>query len=466
MKHIATNADPIMLGLDAEQVWDTELAYLHLKAQDEADSKRTAERRLNTLGFLPEELRQDSLQDERDQLTNQLVLDWAIEQARNRRQRVLFAQLSPLPNGQACLHVNDARGARYWVPLQSAVAEHVQPALIALQQHIGKPIMVFPHGALVGLMRGMDSTSEIHLCPQAYRGYVPAGLLPQWPKSSTTVLSAMPASAHLKKLEALSIHMIREAVAEAKNPVMLFTLCKNSSVMLHLARKAFYPAVPPYPLLHSDTGETLQEMLQYRDVTASECGMKMLVHTAPQASKNNINPYGHSAALTAEIFKTEGLRQVLEHDKFDVVFDSDQGESNHQQPELWNLYNNRKKPGDCLSVYPLSGWSELDIWHYIYQEKIPIAPLYFARPRAVVMRPDMIMLVDDARCELQPGEKIQIRKVRFPNLGCYPLTTAVESEAETLDDILLEIINAQQDRKTDNNKNKINVKKKKQEDYS
>lgn len=438
MKHIATNADPLLLGLDAEQVWDTERAFGHLKALEEADSKRTTERRLNALGLLPRELTEDNLLDERDQTPNRLVLDWAIEQARKRRDRVLFAQLTHLPNGKPCLHANDARGARFWVPLQNAEAEVVQQALTALQLHIDKPVAVFPHGALVGLMRDMDSRSDIHLCPQAYRFALPADLRRQWSMPSRSELRGS-LSPHLRRLEAESIHNLREAIAEAQSPVMQTTLDKNSSVMLHLARKAFYPATPPFALLHVDTGWAPQEMIAFRDFIASASGMDMLVHAA-----NN---------------ETEGLRQAMEHYKFDVVLaDACSDEEKSQHPKLWNLTNTCKSPGESVRVLPLSNWTELDIWHYICQQNIPIVPLYLAKPRAVVVRAGMIMMVDDERCRLLPGEAIQIRKVRLRDLGCYPLTGAVESEAEMLEDILLEFISVGQTSTS-------SIKKKKQEGY-
>lgn len=436
MKHIATNADPVLLGLDAEQVWDTERAYAHLKALEEADSKRTAERRLNALGLLPKDLTQDSLLDEHDQTPNRLVLDWAIEQARKRRDRVLFTQLSLLPNDKPCLYANDARGARFWVPLQNAVAEVVQQALVALQLHIGKPIAVFPHGALAGLMREVESKTDIHLCPQAYRFALTADLKRLWSMSSRDP-SLGSLSPHLKRLEAESIYILREAIAEAQNPVMQTTIDKNSSVMLHLARKAFYPAAPPFPLLHVDTGWAFREMIALRDFIASESGMTVLVHTANNAA--------------------EGLRQALEHHKFDVVLaGAHSDEEKSLQPKFWNLTSTSKNPGASIQVLPLSNWTELDIWQYIYQQNIPIVPLYLAKPRVVVVRPEMIMMVEDERCRLLPGEAIQIRKVRFPNLGCYPAAGAVESEAETVRDILLEFISA---RLTSTS----SIKKKKQE---
>ena len=294
---------------------------------------------------------------------------------------------------------------------------------------------------------------------------------------------------HLKQLEAESIHIIREVAAEFDNPVMLYSIGKDSAVMLHLARKAFFPGVPPFPLLHVDTRWKFQDMYDFRDRMAHESGMRMLVHINPEAVEKNINPFEHGSSLHTDITKTDGLKQALDHYQFDVVFggarrDEEQSRAKervfsfrtathrwdpkNQRPELWNLYNTRKSAGESIRVFPLSNWTELDIWQYIHQEGIPVVPLYFAQPRPVVMRPGMIMLVDDDRCQLLPGEEIQIRNVRFRTLGCYPLTGAIESEADTLEDILLELINTHQSerqgRKIDTD-SAGSMEKKKQEGY-
>jgi sulfate adenylyltransferase subunit 2 len=483
-KHFATKPLTNLHGLDAPQAWDTELAFAHLQALGVADTKRTAERRLNALELLPQELGPQSLLDERERSPNRLVLDSAIEQARKRRDRVLFAQISPLTTGQACLHANDARGARFWVPMSDVNDETIQQALSDLQKQIGKSIAIFPHGLLVAHLRNMPSTSEIQLCSQAYRPILPTGLS----RNGNTKTDLAP-SPHLKRLEAESIHIIREAVAEAQNPVMMYSIGKDSGVMLHLARKAFYPAPPPFPLLHIDTRWKFQEMYLFRDFMARESGMDLLVHTNPEAIEKNINPFDHGSALHTDITKTEGLKQALDHYRFDIVFggarrdeeksrakervfsfrtSTHRWDPKNQRPELWNLYNTRKNPSESIRVFPLSNWTELDIWQYIYQENIPMVPLYFAKPRPVVVRPEMIMMVDDERCRLLPGEEVQIKKVRFRTLGCYPLTGAVESEAETLEDILLEIINARQSerqgRKIDTD-SAGSMEKKKQEGY-
>lgn len=301
--------------------------------------------------------------------------------------------------------------------------------------------------------------------------------------------SKPPISPHLQRLEAESIHIIREAIAEAQNPVMLYSIGKDSGVMVHLARKAFYPAAPPFPLLHVDTRWKFKEMYLFRDQMVQEIGMDLLVHTNPEAIEKNINPFDHGSALHTDITKTEGLKQALDQYKFDVVFGGarrdeeksrakerifsfrtakHQWDPKNQRPEIWNLFNARKNPGESIRVFPLSNWTELDIWHYIYQENIPVVPLYFAKLRPVVERADMIMMVDDERCRLLPGEKPRLRKVRFRTLGCYPLTGAMESEAETVEAILQELITSRQSerqgRKIDSD-SAGSMEKKKQEGY-
>lgn len=458
MTHIATETPSELLGLDSMQVWDTELAFAHLKGLGEADTKRTAERRLHTLNLLPEALSEHNLRDEHDRPTNPLMLAWAIDQARRRRDRVLFGQIGILADGRYVLHANDARGARFWIPLRETGDEVAQEALGALQRHIGKPIALFPHGRLAGVTRTMASTQEIQLCQQAYQPVLPPKLKPGGACSAEHIHAPW-----LKRLEAESIHIIREAVAEARNPVLLYSAGKNSDVMLHLARKAFYPSTPPLPLLHIDTLWKFQEMYLFRDFVAQESGMELLVYTNPQALEKHVNPFDHGSALHTQITKTEGLTRALDQYRFDVVLggarrdeeksrakervfslrsSTHQWEPEGQRPELWSLYNSRKAPDASIRVFPLSNWTELDIWQYIHQENIAVAPLYFAKLRPVVMRPETIMVVDDERCRLLPDEKIQIRKVRFRTLGCYPLTGALESDAETVQTVIQELMNS------------------------
>ncbi len=266
---------------------------------------------------------------------------------------------------------------------------------------------------------------------------------------------------HLQQLEAESIHIIREVVAEFANPVMLYSIGKDSAVMLHLARKAFYPAPPPFPLLHVDTTWKFREMIQFRDRMAAECGLDLIVYVNEEGVRKGISPFTHGSALYTDVMKTEGLKQALDKYKFDAAFggarrDEEKSRAkerifsfrsaNHrwdpknQRPELWNLYNTRIKPGESIRVFPLSNWTELDVWQYIHLENIPIVPLYYAAVRPVVERDGMLIMVDDERLELKPGEKVEYKSVRFRTLGCYPLTGAVESTADTLPQIIQEML--------------------------
>lgn len=485
MQNTTIDATPKLWGLDAAQAWDTDLAYQQLLSLGEADTKRTAERRLHEVQLLPAELTASALRDDLQRPPNPLVLNWALDKARSQRKLVLFAQLFPLPSGLACLHANDARGGRYWVPLQGAskaapTVEEVVSGLQTLQQHIGKDIVIFPHGHLVGLLRHVPSWGQVAL---SLMGYPPQ-------------LELLYAAAHhpirtphLKRLEAESIHIIREAVAEAKNPAMLYSMGKDSSVMLHLARKAFYPSPPPFPLLHVDTRWKFQEMYLFRDHMAQVSGMELQVHTNPEAIAKDINPFDHGSAMHTNITKTEGLKQALDQFKYDVIFggarrdeeksrakerifsfrsQTHRWDPKQQRPELWNLFNTKTHSGESIRVFPLSNWTELDIWQYIHQENIPVVPLYFAKPRPVVVRNGMLLMVDDDRFRLLPGEEIVEKTVRFRTLGCYPLTGAIESRASTLPDIILELIGARnserQGRAIDNDA-AASMEKKKQEGY-
>ena len=266
---------------------------------------------------------------------------------------------------------------------------------------------------------------------------------------------------HLKQLEAESIHIMREVVAEFENPVMLYSIGKDSSVMLHLARKAFYPAKLPFPLMHIDTTWKFKEMIEFRDRVAKEYGFELLVYTNQDGVQKGISPFKHGSALYTDIMKTEGLKQSLDKYKFDAAFggarrdeeksrakerifsfrtNTHRWDPKSQRPELWNLYNAKVNPGESIRAFPLSNWTELDIWQYIYLEKIPIVPLYYSKKRPVVERDNMLIMVDDDRLELLPGEKIEMKSVRFRTLGCYPLTAAVESEAATLPEIIQEML--------------------------
>jgi sulfate adenylyltransferase subunit 2 len=265
---------------------------------------------------------------------------------------------------------------------------------------------------------------------------------------------------HLQRLEAESIQIIREVVAQAEKPVMLYSIGKDSSVMLHLARKAFFPAVPPFPLMHIDTTWKFRDMYAMRERMVAESGMELIVYKNPEAVEKGINPFTHGSAVHTDMWKTQGLKQALDKYAFDAAFggarrDEEKSRAKervfsfrtaqhrwdpkNQRPELWRLYNARKHRGESIRVFPLSNWTELDIWQYLYLEKVPIVPLYYSKVRPVVERDGALIMVDDERMPLRPGEKPMMKKVRFRTLGCYPLTGAVESDAETLAEVIHEI---------------------------
>jgi sulfate adenylyltransferase subunit 2 len=266
---------------------------------------------------------------------------------------------------------------------------------------------------------------------------------------------------HLQRLEAEAIHIMREVVAECEKPVMLYSIGKDSSVMLHLAMKAFYPAKPPFPFLHVDTTWKFREMIAFRDETAKRLGIELLVHVNPDGIAQGIGPFSHGSAVHTDVMKTQGLKQALDKHGFDAAFggarrDEEKSRAKErifsfrsaqhrwdpkrQRPELWQLYNARKHKGESLRVFPLSNWTELDIWQYIYRESIPIVPLYFSGKRPVVQRDGALIMVDDERMPLKAGEKPELKNVRFRTLGCYPLTGAVESTASTLPEVIQEML--------------------------
>jgi len=293
---------------------------------------------------------------------------------------------------------------------------------------------------------------------------------------------------HLERLEAESIHIMREVVSEAERPVMLYSIGKDSAVMLHLAKKAFYPSRPPFPLLHVDTTWKFRDMYELRDKAARAAGMDLIVYQNPEAVAKGINPFDHGP-LHTDMWKTEGLKQALDLHGFDAAFggarrDEEKSRAkerifsfrsaNHrwdpkqQRPELWNLYNARKAKGESMRVFPISNWTELDIWQYIHLEGIEIVPLYFAAPRPTVKRDGLILMVDDARFRFRAGEEPVLRSVRFRTLGCYPLTGAVESDAQTLPQVIQEMLltttSERQGRAIDHDQ-AASMEKKKQEGY-
>ena len=483
---------------DQPLVWDTEKLAICLQELTMAEHRRAADRWVEKNQFLPVSLDITSILDENGRKLKPQVRDHLLAEAKKRRHSVLAIQLFINADGQQGLFANDARLGRCWVwlgtngshPLTCAI---LIKALNAMTLHKGKDTLYLPHGQCTTVARELHrnqpnkklntSSGQGTLGLEAY----PSSLYIDPETNIKTPISD--GYSQLDKLEAESIHIIREVMANASNPVMLYSVGKDSAVMLHLARKAFYPSSPPFPLLHVDTRWKFQEMYQFRDYMALKAGMELIVHTNPEGIERNISPLEHGSALHTDIMKTEGLKQALNTHNFDVAFGgarrdeeksrakervfsfrnaSHRWDPKNQRPELWSLYNGHKKPDESIRVFPISNWTELDIWQYIYRENIPIVPLYFAAPRPVIERDGMLMMVDDERLKLMPKESIAIKTVRFRTLGCYPLTGAIESQATNLEEIILELLQTRtserQGRAIDSDSSG-SMEKKKQEGY-
>ena len=487
------------ISLAKNKVWNTRAISLELFGSETASNMKKAERWLveETLNFpLLEEAK---LSDEHGRTAKVKVTKQIIETARKKRKAVLFLGIHTNKSGITALFANDARKGRRWIFLdtKNLTPIRLKQALELLALGEGKDTIILPAGSLVVICRALcrewqgneielKNSYKLRLALEVYShgqddiyAYIDDSLRH---KPSVQIT-------HLDRLEAEAIHIMREVVSEANNPVMLYSVGKDSQVMLHLARKAFYPTPPPFPLLHVDTRWKFQAMYDFRDYMAKESSMDLLVHINPEGIEKDINPFDHGSVLHTDIMKTLSLKQALKRHNFDIAFggarrdeeksrakericsfrtDTHRWDPKNQRPELWHQYNLRKNSGESIRVFPLSNWTELDIWQYIYREQIPIVPLYFAAERPVVERDGMLMMVDDDRLELHENEKIEIKKIRFRTLGCYPLTGAIESSADNLASIVIELLNAKtserQGRAIDTDSSS-SMEKKKQEGY-
>ncbi|MGK0256874.1 MAG: sulfate adenylyltransferase subunit 2 [Candidatus Azotimanducaceae bacterium] len=472
--------------------WDTQGIHDFLVSAGHEETLRTTERHLEQAQWLPESCALEDIVDERGLPLNGLVVA-SLDHLAKRKRWSNFVLQSLQFDGQQVLMVNDGRKGRRWRFVEGELTE--EKLLAELRLLVGnKNVLIWPHAEITKLCRTIVSQHESHVVSLSDSSQVTFALTAytanETPRSygrrdnkSGSELT------HLDRLEAESLHIMREVVSQAENPVMLYSVGKDSSVMLHLARKAFYPSPPPFPLMHVDTRWKFRAMYEFRDWMAKELGMDLIVHINPEGIEKDINPFDHGSALHTDIMKTEGLKQALDEHKFDVAFggarrdeeksrakerifsfrsEAHRWDPKNQRPELWNLYNCHKKPGESIRVFPLSNWTELDIWQYIYREAIPIVPLYFAAERPIVERDGMLIMVDDARMQLLPGEKIETRQVRFRTLGCYPLTGAFESSANNLSSIILELLESRtserQGRAIDSDSSG-SMEKKKQEGY-
>ena len=444
------------------QWWNMRLARAVL-ASEGAKSRRSLERLLRQQLAWPPALPVSAVTDHIGRAPNPLLLAQAAERARRKRRLLLVVQMALLPTGQPCLHAHDSRGARYWYPLRDnpPEASELQLAFESLAATHPRGVVPIPHGELVQWMQGRvgfglhdhGSSAEIQLPPLGGS---------RAPHQPTAARQPDPV---LRELENESLHMLREAVAGSKNPVLLFSAGKDSAVLLHLLRKAFFPMTPPLPMLHIDTRWKFQAMYRYRDQVARAADMNLVVYTHPQAIEENINPFDHGPTRHTEITKTVALRTALDQGHYDVIIagarrDEEKSRAKErkfsvrapghrwdprrQRPEPWRLYHTGLAADETLRVFPLSNWTELDVWRYIEQEGIPVVDLYFAADRPVVTREGQLIVVDDARFRLRPGEMIDYRRVRFRSLGCYPLTAAVDSEATTVRELIEELESTRQ----------------------
>jgi len=486
------------------EVWDTHAVHHLLNSKGEKKSLRSTERLLSSSGLLPEVAQLDELLDEHEKPPRWRVISSLASVARKKRELSLIVQAHQHAQMGVVLFANDGRAGRRWLFLREFPKSHdLEAALVVLSG--GRDTIFWPHGKITAVFRKLAHKKKSHelFCENGNRlvlgvsAYQPAIVDDRYEKQTMTTRSneerilseSNQGLSHLDRLEAESIHIMREVMAQAENPVMLYSVGKDSSVMLHLAKKAFYPSPPPFPLMHVDTRWKFQEMYQFRDQAVAECGMDLIVHINPEGVEKNINPFDHGSALHTDVMKTEGLKQALDKHGFDVAFggarrdeeksrakervfsfrtNTHRWDPKNQRPELWNLYNGYKTKGDSIRVFPLSNWTELDIWQYIYRENIPIVPLYYAAERPVVERDGMLIMVDDDRMKLHEDEKIKIRQVRFRTLGCYPLTGAVVSDADDLSSIVLELLQSRtserQGRAIDSDSSG-SMEKKKQEGY-
>jgi sulfate adenylyltransferase subunit 2 len=473
--------------------WDTHEVHEALAEAGVEQNLRTTERQLEKADWLPEARKPEDVTDELDRPLIQLVVTSLENEAKRKRWQSLVLQSRTMDDGRTLVMANDGRLGRRWRYLDKGFGtDDLERALVQLTN--GKPAFVWPHGELCATCRDVVARAKTHeleldggvkviFALTAYRSI----LTPNPGQRGHT--AATDEMTHLDRLEAESIHIIREVIAQAENPVMLYSVGKDSSVMLHLARKAFYPSPPPFPLMHVDTRWKFQAMYDFRNRMAEESGMELIVHINPEGVEKDMNPFDHGSALHTDVMKTQGLKQALDKHGFDVAFggarrdeeksrakervfsfrtETHRWDPKNQRPELWNLYNGYKNPGESIRVFPLSNWTELDIWEYIYRENIPIVPLYFAAERPVVERDGMLMMVDDDRMRLLPGEEIQTRLIRFRTLGCYPLTGAIDSDADNLSSIVLELLQSRtserQGRAIDSDSSG-SMEKKKQEGY-
>ena len=459
--------DIILKTFDEKKIWDISSLYEFCLLNSFSKSKRTLERELIDLNFFPK----IKFDNEDIKLKKTVFKAWK-DISNSKRYLFLNSSISYF-NDSLLIFYEDSRGKKYWHNVSNISDDSINNSLKILSKEINKNLIIWPSNDLLKVYESIvtkigteyfsnKKNAKVILPVSSYMKILTKENLNQtnnYKPSKKEVKSDD--LTHLEKIEAEAIHIIRETTAEAENPVMLYSVGKDSAVMLHLAKKAFFPASPPFPLMHVDTGWKFNEMYQFRDLMASDAGMKLIIHKNQDGLEQNINPFDHGSEIHTDIMKTQALKQALDIYKFDFAFggarrdeeksrakerilsfrsESHVWDPKNQRPELWDLFNFNKKRSESARVFPISNWTEIDIWHYIYKESIPIVPLYYSAERPFVERDGALIMIDDDRFKPLQGEKIKFLKARFRTLGCYPLTGAVESDATSVSDILLELI--------------------------
>ena len=471
--HIMTNTvDTQLLKIllkthKSNEIWDISTFYDYCVSNSYSKSKRTLERDLIESKFFP-----TILFNENDASLKKVLFKYWNNFYSSKRYLILKSSISHFEK-KLFIFYEDNRGKKYWQGLSKLDAENISGLLSILSFKINTNCVIWPSSDLIDIYRTIvkskGSESETHknnfkvvLPTSSFQNLLtkenltqPNDYKPSKKQIKNEVLT------HLEKIEAEAIYIIRETVAEAENPVMLYSVGKDSAVMLHLAKKAYFPASPPFPLMHVDTGWKFNEMYQFRDLMAKDAGMELIIYKNQEGVESNINPFDHGSEIHTDIMKTQALKQALDKYQFDFAFggarrdeeksrakerilsfrsESHVWDPKNQRPELWDLFNFNKSKSESARVFPISNWTELDIWQYIYKESIPIVPLYYALERPFVERNESLIMIDDDRFKLLDGEKIKIINARFRTLGCYPLTGATESTSTSMTDVLLELI--------------------------
>ncbi len=440
--------------------WDTDAHFKFLTQKKIFKTKRSYERWVEKEKLLPNNISLNNYNENLNDNINNLIQNYFIQEYEKQRKLILFIQYFEYKNYKF-IFANDRRKGRLWVRVKSDKMEDIYEGLKYLTKLRKKNIILLPNLDLLKKFQNFRFPNTKSKYKLEFPFYIFQTIKIDPSKTVFKKNFNHQKNSYLSDLEAESIHIIREVISETKNPVMLYSVGKDSSVMLHLAQKAFYPSPPPFPLMHVDTRWKFREMYLFRNWMVNQLNMKLITHINPDGVKDNVNPFDHGSSVHTDIMKTQALKQALNKHGFDAAFggarrDEEKSRAKervfsfrtsehhwdpkNQRPELWNLYNTKVNKSESIRVFPLSNWTELDIWQYIYQEQIPIVPLYFAKKRPVIKRDGMLIMVDDDRLNIQPNEKIELIKIRFRTLGCYPLTGAIESDADSLESIVLELL--------------------------